>query len=228
MKLMKNFGLDDDAEETTEVDDFADFDDNTEETEEGTEDEVDELAEGDESVESMDNEESDEVVDDVIEINCQINAKMISNLFDKIAELKNKIEGLGLDENSREYLKYDVTIQYYSDKLQDLQNKTNPGIDQSKVETAIQKISSAIEQLEGETGDNADGELQEIQTPEQVSAEAGLTDIENTEAETDGEETTEAETEETEEVTEDEENADDESEEAEEVEETDDIEEEFA
>ena len=133
---------------------------------------------GDESesdIESLDNDETEKIVDDIVEINCQINAKMISNLFDKIAQLKSQIAELGLDENSREYLKYDVSIQYYSDKLQDLQNKTNPGIDQSKVEGALEKIATAIEQLCGEAGgENTD--IDDINSPEEVAAENDLTD----------------------------------------------------
>ena len=136
----------------------------------------------DETTSNTSNEETDKIVDDIIEINCQINAKMISNLFDQIAELKNKIENLELDPNSREYLKYEVTIQYYSDKLQDLQNKTNPGIDQSKVETSLEKISNALKQLEGEIGGNNDSNLTDIQTPEEISAENGLNEPESEES----------------------------------------------
>ena len=146
-------------------------------------DENSESSNEDETKSDMSNEETDKIVDDIIEINCQINAKMISNLFDQIAELKNKIENLELDPNSREYLKYEVTIQYYSDKLQDLQNKTNPGIDQSKVETSLEKISDALKQLEGEIGGNNDSNLTDIQTPEEISAENGLNEPESEESE---------------------------------------------
>ena len=133
-------------------------------------------------IESMDNAESDELADDVVEINCQINAKVISNLFDKIAEIKSALEGLNLDENSREYLKYDVTIQYYSDKLQDLQGKTNPGIDQTKVEEGLTKITTALEQLEGEIGGGSmETELTDIESPEEVAAENDLADTEGSE-----------------------------------------------
>lgn len=139
-----------------------------------------------ESVDGLDSEETNNTVDDIIEINCQINAKMISTLFDQIAAIKNNIEGLNLDPNSREYLRYDVTIQYYSDKLQDLQSKTNPGIDQAKVEEALNKISTAIEQLKGEVGgDTSDDEdITDIETPEEISAENDLENSEEDEGET--------------------------------------------
>lgn len=163
------------------------------------------------SIEGLETDEADAVIDDIVEINCQINAKMISNLFDKIAELKNSVEGLQLDENSREYLKYDVTIQYYSDKLQDLQNKTNPGIDQSKVEAALEKISTAIEELSGEVGgSNVETDsFDDIETPAEIEAEndLGEDNADETEAETDGEESAddgEADTEEGDETAEDE------------------------
>jgi hypothetical protein len=177
---------DDNAEtgDTAETNDIeVDVDeDSIDETGDGT-------IEGMEESSGMSAEESDKIVDDIVEINCQINAKLVSNLFDKIAELKNKIESLGLDENSREYLKYDVSIQYYSDKLQDLQNKTNPGIDQSKVEEAITKIQTAVEQLAGEVNGNSEEEELDIESPEEVAAKNDLAEDEedSTEAETDGE-----------------------------------------
>ena len=179
----------DEAAGTDDIEVDAD-EDSIDETGDGT-------IEGMEESSGMPAEESDKIVDDIVEINCQINAKLVSNLFDKIAELKNKIESLGLDENSREYLKYDVSIQYYSDKLQDLQNKTNPGIDQSKVEEAITKIQTAVEQLAGEVNGNSEEEELDIDSPEEVAAKNDLAEDEadSTEAETDGE--TAAETEET-------------------------------
>ena len=163
-------------------------------------------------VESMNADEAEDTVDDIVEINCQINAKLISNLFDKIAELKTQIEGLGLDESSREYLNYDVAIQYYSDKLQELQGKTNPGIDQTKVQTAIDKIDAAIQELSGKVSGGSTDDFS-IDSPAEVEAEAGLgeADDETTEAETDGEENTDGET--SEDELEDLLNLDDESEE---------------
>lgn len=164
-----------------EVSDELGLDDSTDNSENSDVPEIDSF-----ESDNMNNEETDKIVDDIVEINCQINAKVISNLFDKIAELKTNIENLNLDENSREYLKYEVTIQYYSDKLQDLQNKTNPGVDQSKIESALQKIESALDQLEGEIGGNNDTEVDDIQTPEEVSAENDLTEPDESEADTDG------------------------------------------
>lgn len=179
-----------------------------------TEGEVDEFGgEADETVEGLESDEADKIIDDIVEINCQINAKMISALFDKIAEIKNKVNALGLDTSSREYLKYDVTVQYYADKLQSLQGKTNPGIDQSKVETALNKIGEAIKQILGELGGDdvsVEEEITDVDSPEEVAAENDLGDSSEDleteeEAEVEETETTEGETEEVEEVEETEE-----------------------
>ena len=66
-------------------------------------------------------------------------------MFDTIAELKKALENKGLDPNSKEYIKFDVSIAYYSDKLQEFQGKTNPGVDQNKLEEALDKIIEALE-----------------------------------------------------------------------------------
>jgi hypothetical protein len=195
--VLTELGLDD-AEDTSS-DDTENTDDLGLDDGEGGEDTDDAEAAADlgmtDDVESMNAEETDNTVDDIVEINCQINAKLISNLFDKIAELKTQLGGLGLDESSREYLNYDVAIQYYSDKLQELQGKTNPGIDQTKVQTAIDKIEAAIQELSGKVGGGSTDDFS-IDTPAEVEAEAGLgeADNETTEAETDGEENTDSET----------------------------------
>jgi hypothetical protein len=68
-------------------------------------------------------------------------------MFDTIAELKQALDEKGLDVNSKEYIKSEVSIQYYSDKLQEFQGKTNPGVDQAKLEEALDKIFEALEQL---------------------------------------------------------------------------------
>jgi hypothetical protein len=161
---------------TDEMEETADAEGEGVETEFGGED--------DETVEGLEADEADKIVEDIVEINCQINAKMISTLFDKIAEIKNKINALGLDTTSREYLKYDITIQYYADKLQGLQNKTNPGIDQNKVEVALTKIETALKQLAGELGaDDAEetDSLSDIDTPEEVAVKNDLADEEDVE-----------------------------------------------
>lgn len=165
-------------ERENEVMDELGFDDETADSEDvATSTEVDDTfdTDGADEVDGLDNAETDKAIDDIIEINCQINAKRISNIFDKIAELKNQLEQAGLDETSKEYLKFDVSIQYYSDKLQDLQNKTNPGIDQGKVEEALDKIETAISELGGELGgSDTDENITDVDTPAEISAENDL------------------------------------------------------
>ena len=215
-KIFKQLIMEAEEEREDEVSEELGLDD----TEEGTD--VPNVESMDNTPEEIDSEETDKVVDDIVEINCQINAKVISNLFDRIAELKNSIESLGLDENSREYLKYEVTMQYYSDKLQDLQNKTNPGVDQSKVESALEKISVALEQLEGEVGGTSE-EVDEVQTPEEISAKNNLGETETTEADTNGDENSETNEDAVDETSEESEESNDEtSEESEESEESND------
>lgn len=145
------------------------------ETEEETEEEIETEPISDEA----NSDEIDSMVDDVVEINCQINAKMISNLFDKIAELKNKLESIGLDKKSRDYIKFETTIEYYSNKLQDLQEKTNPGIDQGKVETAIQKIEDGLAELGKSAGiEDEESAIDDIASPDEIAADNGLADTE--------------------------------------------------
>lgn len=185
-----------DADEETDADETEEDIDDAEADEADEAEEFDEFGDTEDSIESLDNAEVEAAADDIVEIECQINAKMISNLFDKIGELKNAVINLGLDENSREYLEYDVSIQYYSDKLQELQNKTNPGIDQSKVETGIQKIEAAIEQLMGKAGINDDSGIDDIDSPEEVAAgieDTEDTDVEETDVDSEEEDDTEAE-----------------------------------
>ena len=158
------------AEEEREkqvADEFG-FDDSQDNGEEIPNDGSDEV-QLDGTNEDISDSEANEIVDDTIEIACQINTKIISKLFDKISMLKQLLNNAKLDEDSREFIKFDTSISYYSDKLQDLQGKTNPGIDQSKVEEALTKIDSAIEQLTGELDNNSSEDLTDVASPEEVS-----------------------------------------------------------
>ena len=123
------------------------------------------------SEEGISDKDADKVVDDTIEIACQINAKIIAKLFDKISALKQALDNADLDQDSREFIKFDTSITYYSDKLQDLQGKTNPGVDQSKVEEALNKISTSLEQLNGEISGGAFNEdTTEVASPEEIDS----------------------------------------------------------
>lgn len=122
------------------------------------------------SEEGISDKDADKVVDDTIEITCQINAKIIAKLFDKISALKQALDNANLDQDSREFIKFDTSITYYSDKLQDLQGKTNPGVDQSKVEEALNKIDTSLDQLNGELGGSSDENTADVASPEEIDS----------------------------------------------------------
>lgn len=122
------------------------------------------------SEEGISDKDADKVVDDTIEITCQINAKIIAKLFDKISALKQALDNADLDQDSREFIKFDTSITYYSDKLQDLQGKTNPGVDQSKVEEALNKIDTSLDQLNGELGGSSDENTADVASPEEIDS----------------------------------------------------------
>jgi hypothetical protein len=90
---------------------------------------------------------------------------MVSNLFDKIANMKNAIEGLELDPESREYITYDYSLNYYSDKLLTIQTKVNEEADQTIITAALDKIKTSLEQLAGEAGIEDALSTDDIKTP---------------------------------------------------------------
>lgn len=124
----------------------------------------------DASPEGMSDEDATKAVDDAVEIACQINAKIVAKLFDKVSALKQDLDNANLDQDSREFIKFDTSITYYSDKLQDLQGKTNPGVDQAKVEEALNKIDTSLEQLKGEIGGGSSNDDMDVASPEQIAA----------------------------------------------------------
>ena len=124
----------------------------------------------DASPEGMSDEDATKTVDDAIEIECQINAKIVAKLFDKVSSLKQDLDNANLDQDSREFIKFDTSITYYSDKLQDLQGKTNPGVDQAKVEEALNKIGTSLDQLKGEIGGGSSDDSIDVASPEQIAS----------------------------------------------------------
>lgn len=96
--------------------------------------------------------ESDEMTNDVIEIKCEVNQKIISKLCDKIANLKTALISKQLDKDSREYITLETSLAYYGNHLSQLQTKTNQAIDQDKVQQKIEIISAALKTLETQIG----------------------------------------------------------------------------
>ena len=96
--------------------------------------------------------EMTEMSNDVVEINCEINQKIISKLYDKISNLKTTLNAKDIDHDTREYITLETKLSYYGNKLEELQSKTNPAIDQAKVEERINIIDAALKSLESEIG----------------------------------------------------------------------------
>lgn len=145
-----------------------------------TEDELDEELANEKSADLDEDKELSDDIDDIAIIKKGVNQKMVSNLFDKIANMKNAIEGLELDPESREYITYDYSLNYYSDKLLTIQTKVNEEADQTIITAALDKIKTSLEQLAGEAGIEDALSTDDIKTPNQIKAEAGI-DIEEQE-----------------------------------------------
>lgn len=200
------------AEETEETEEIADdtaaeleeslddvnedFDELTENMDPGLgEAEVEEQIESDSEMIMDDMSESDaidEAEDDLAEITRRVNEKLISNLVDKLAIIKNGVDQLGLDPESRESIQYEMSLEYYSEKLLLIQTKVNEKGDQDAINSALDKIKASLEQIAGQAGINPNSDL-DVQTPGELEAESGLTDDENIESVTDGDESTEVE-----------------------------------
>ena len=191
-------------EEVEDVDDTAEEGD--EEVEGGEEavdtTDIDEPTDGDPSLgDNLDNSVEDaavsegemtEMSNDVVEINCEINQKIISKLYDKISNLKTILNSKDMDHDTREYITLETKLSYYGNKLEELQSKTNPAIDQTKVEERITKIEAALASLESEIGSTSDvpevedsvtaaeGDVDDLGDTTETAAEGGEEEAEET------------------------------------------------
>lgn len=179
-----SFDETDDTELDTADGEEQTIDDSTQTAEEDlsvdTEDELDEELANEKSADLDEDKELSDDIDDIAIIKKGVNQKMVSNLFDKIANMKNAIEGLDLDPESREYITYDYSLNYYSDKLLTIQTKVNEEADQTIITAALDKIKTSLEQLAGEAGIEDALSIDDIKTPNQIKAESGM-DIEEQE-----------------------------------------------
>ncbi len=130
---------------------------------------------------SVDEGEMTEMSNDIVKINCEINQKVISMLFDKIANLKTILNAKDIDHDTREYIALETKLSYYGDKLETLQSNANPAIEQDKVEERLNIIEAALKSLEAEIGgsnevtdvkssadlDEAEAEGEEPEEPEE-------------------------------------------------------------
>ena len=104
-----------------------------------------------------------------------------------------------MDHDTREYITLETKLSYYGNKLEELQSKTNPAIDQTKVEERINKIEAALKTLESEIGSTeevpevddsieaAEGDVDDLGDTTETAAE-GEAEAEEGEAEEGGEE----------------------------------------
>lgn len=179
-----SFDETDDTELDTAEGEEQTIDDSTQTAEEDlsvdTEDELDEELANEKSADLDEDKELSDDIDDIAIIKKGVNQKMVSNLFDKIANMKNAVEGLDLDPESREYITYDYSLNYYSDKLLTIQTKVNEEADQTIITAALDKIKTSLEQLAGEAGIEDALSIDDIKTPNQIKAESGM-DIEEQE-----------------------------------------------
>jgi len=198
------------ADDTEAVEDDVADEAPADDTEEGGDEaidttDIDEPTDGDPNLgDSLDNSVEDaavsegemtEMSNDVVEINCEINQKIISKLYDKISNLKTTLNSKDMDHDTREYITLETKLSYYGNKLEELQSKTNPAIDQTKVEERINKIEAALKTLESEIGSTeevpevddsieaAEGDVDDLGDTTETAAEA-----EEGEAEEGGEE----------------------------------------
>jgi len=192
----------DDAEldqETDTTDEEGEFNENEgaegegEDEDEINTDVIDEPSDGDPNLgDALEDDISDQAVseaemsemsNDVVEINCEINQKIISKLYDKISNLKTKLNEMDLEKDSREYITLETKLSYYGNKLEELQTKTNPAIDQAKVEERIQIIDSALKTLESEIGGE---DVEDVKSTDELDEETAAEEGEGGEESTEG------------------------------------------
>ena len=141
----------------------------------------------DQSVEDVEDQsvgegEMTEMSNDIVEINCEVNQKMISKLFDKISNLKTTLNAKDMDHDTYDYVELETKLSYYGNKLTLLQSEANPAIDQSKVEEKVKIIVAALDTLETEIcGSDEDSEIKS--TSELDEAEEGSEESANSEGE---------------------------------------------
>ena len=115
--------------------------------------------------------EMTEMSNDVVEINCEVNQKIISKLYDKISNLKTTLNAADMDHDTREYITLETKLSYYGNKLEELQSKTNPAIDQAKVEERINIIDAALKSLESEIGGS--DEVGDVESTDELDNDEG-------------------------------------------------------
>ena len=147
--------------------------------------------EGEDAENMVGNAKLTELGNDEIELNCQINEKMISLYSDRLANLKTALNALGLEKEEREYITLEMQISYYSKKLRDLQDKCEITVDQNEVKERLDIIEKAIKTLEAQINEKGGG-ADDVKSTEELESEGDDEGEDDTEVEEDeGEEETE-------------------------------------
>ena len=136
-----------------------------------------------------------EMGNDQVELQCEINEKMISIYTDKLSNLKTQLNAMGLDKQEREYVTFEMQISYYSKKLRELQDKCEVTVDQDEVKERLDIIEDAIKTLESQisSGDVPDVKSTEDLDEDEEGEEEGGEEEEAEGEEVEGEEEAEGE-----------------------------------
>lgn len=110
-----------------------------------------------------------ELGNDEVEINCEINRKMITIYSDKLANLKTRLNSMGLEKQERQYVTFEANITYYSNKLRELQEKCEITHDQNEVKDRLDIIDNAIKTLESQITAGGEGDVPPVETTEELN-----------------------------------------------------------
>ena len=142
-------------DKNAEVPEIGDDEDAGGEAPEGEEDlETGEnLGEDDETDDIIGNAKADEMSNVFADLNFKLNKAKINLLYNKITTLKSKLNALNLDADDMKYVELDATLSFYSEALENLQQKSIPGIEgaeQTDIVEKIEIINKALKTLASE------------------------------------------------------------------------------
>ena len=157
-----------------------------------------------ETGENIDDEANADIEDDIMgqakvdemskafaDLNYKLNKAKINKLYNKISTLKSKLNALNLDTDEMKYVELDATLSFYSEALENLQQKSVPGIDgmeQTDISEKIEIINKALKTLASEIDrdditDAADDAGSSEETFDEINADNGDIDADEDEEE---------------------------------------------
>ena len=101
---------------------------------------------------------ANEVANKFVSLNHKLNKAMINTLYNKISSLKTLLNSKNLDQNDLKYVELNTKLEFYSEALENLQQKSMPGItgvEQSDIQEDITCIDQALNTLSAELGGDA-------------------------------------------------------------------------